>query len=284
MRLWAVIATALATGASAAPAVAGESAALARLLEKTVPVTDAEPASGWVRDDAAANLIERITRVSPAAGRLDVDWNTRFIPLGRADGGGANFLQLSVGRSLRTPAALPLSLDRAVYETDAYEVALRRDWSFARFDAGAYDVDITPHAGLGWSNQDGATAEAGATLSLTQRADHGVRDALNGLGVRDGADFGERGRWYMFAAASGRAVGLNMMREPGRWNDAGWSTDSASALVGDAHVGVGWRKGPLQTSLGYIHREVKGQNMIWGQRTKDDSLVAFSLTIKPDEE
>jgi hypothetical protein len=37
----------------------------------------------------------------------------------------------------------------------------------------------------------------------------------------------------------------------------------------------------MQTSLGYIHREVKGQNMMYGLDSKADSLVAFSLSIKP---
>ena len=37
----------------------------------------------------------------------------------------------------------------------------------------------------------------------------------------------------------------------------------------------------MQTSFGYIHREVKGQNMLLGVDAKDDSLVAFSLSIRP---
>ena len=107
---------------------------------------------------------------------------------------------------------------------------------------------------------------------------------LNDLGVRDGAAYGDQGRWYLFAAASGRAVGLNILRnERAGWDRDGWSTDTSSALIGDAHVGVAWRKGAMQTSLGYIHREVKGEHMIYGQQTKDDSVVAFSFSIKPRE-
>lgn len=278
MRPWAASIMVLAMGAPSAQAAT--SSAMARFMEKTVDVAEGPSAAARVDEDAAARMFESEMRLSPANGQLAFDWRSDSVVLGHGSGGAVNSLQVSVGRSLRTPGALPLSLDRAVYETEAYEVALRRDWPFASFDAGGYDVDITPHAGFGWSNQDGATAEAGATLRLTQR----VRDALTDLGVRDGADFGEQGRWYMFAAASGRAVGLNMMREAGAWDGAGLSTNSASALIGDAHVGVGWRKGPLQTSLGYIHREVKGQNMIWGQKSKEDSLLAFSLTIKPEVE
>jgi hypothetical protein len=101
------------------------------------------------------------------------------------------------------------------------------------------------------------------------------------MGVRDGSSFGESGRWYLFAAASGRAVGLNLLRGDSGWTRAGWSTDPSSALIGDAQVGVGWRKGDVQTSLGFIHREVKGQHMIFGQETRNDSLLAFSFAVKP---
>jgi hypothetical protein len=101
------------------------------------------------------------------------------------------------------------------------------------------------------------------------------------MGVRDGASFGDEGRWYLFAAASGRAVGLNMLRGDSGWDGAGWSTDPAASLIADAHLGVGWRRGDMQTSLGLVHREVKGEHMIWGQETKADSLVAFTFSIKP---
>ena len=105
---------------------------------------------------------------------------------------------------------------------------------------------------------------------------------LRALGVGDGASFGGRGRWYLFVAASGRAIGLNMLHnDTTGWDRAGWSQDSASTLVGDAQVGVGFRKGPMQTSLGYIHREVKGQNQLWGIDARADSMVAFSLSIRP---
>lgn len=37
----------------------------------------------------------------------------------------------------------------------------------------------------------------------------------------------------------------------------------------------------MQTSFGYMHRAVKGDHMLMGQEAKDDSVVAFSLSIKP---
>ena len=110
--------------------------------------------------------------------------------------------------------------------------------------------------------------------------DSAAAQRLKALGIRDGAALGDRGRWYLFAAASGRAVGLNMLHDGSGW-DRSWTTDQTSTLIGDAQLGVGWRKGAMQTSLGYIHRQVKGAHMLYGVDAHDDSMVAFSLSIKP---
>ena len=164
----------------------------------------------------------------------------------------------------------------------AYRGAERPIDLYSTFDAGEYDVRLTPRTGVGVSNA-GGQAEAGATLTVGQKREDMAREALADLGIRDGAAYGDQGRWYLFAAASGRAVGLNVLRSEGGWDRDGWTTDPSTALIGDAHVGVGYRKGPMQTSFGYIHREVKGEHMIFGERTREDSVVAFSLTIKPEQ-
>jgi hypothetical protein len=101
------------------------------------------------------------------------------------------------------------------------------------------------------------------------------------MGVKDGAHFGDQGRWYLFAAASGRAVGMNMLHGDAGWGGAGWSTDPTSKLIGDAQLGVGWRRGAIQTSVGYVHRKVKGDHLMYGVDPHDDSMVAFSLSIRP---
>ena len=227
-------------------------------------------------DDPIANLLERET-YGPNG---PVRWDNSQITL--ADNGVAvDSLRLSVGGDLHAPGGLPINVDHAQFQAQAYEIAVTRDWPDAvSFATERYDVSVTPHAGLGMSSA-GGSAEAGAMLTLGQKASDGLKSRLGAMGVRDGAAFGDEGRWYLFAAASGRAVGLNMQRNNGDWNGAGWSTDPSSALIGDAQLGVGWRKGSMQTSFGYIHREVKGQHMVWGQETKDDSMVAFSLSIKP---
>jgi hypothetical protein len=239
----------------------------AAFAPKTGP-SDAEPIAALLNREAYA----------PGLG--PVRWASGQVQLpNTGDAGSVDSLRVSVGGDLRSPGGLPLNPSRAQFESRAYEVSLIRDWPAAmRFDAKAFNVDLTPHAGVGVSNL-GGSAEAGATVRISRDAQAAER--LRDLGVGDGASFGDRGRWYLFAAASGRAVGLNMLHGDSGWNRAGWTTDATSSLVGDAQLGVGWRKGPMQTSFGYIHREVKGQHMIWGQETKQDSLLAFSLSIKP---
>ena len=163
------------------------------------------------------------------------------------------------------------SLSAAVFEGGKLEgFDMKREWpSAVRFKA----IEITPHAGLALG-EAGLGAEAGAVVSL--------QDRLTSLGPRDGRRFGDRGRWYVFAATSGRSVGLNMVRgADGELRRAGWSTDATSALVSDAQAGVGWRRGSMQASVGYIHREIKPRHGIMGLETKDDDLVAVSLSFKP---
>jgi hypothetical protein len=228
--------------------------------------------------DPISRLIER-EGYQPGAGI--VRWMTGTTQLAPSGGRAVDSLRVSVGGELGGLRGLPLNLANAQYNADAYEVALTRDWPAAlAFDAKGFGVDLTPHAGVGVTNL-GGSAEAGATLRLTQR-DASVTERLNAMGVKDGGStFGDRGRWYLFAAASGRAVGLNMLHGDQGWDRAGWTTDQTSTLIGDAQLGVGFRKGPMQTSLGYIHREVKGAHQLWGVENHDDSLVAFSLQIRP---
>ncbi|WGU39932.1 lipid A-modifier LpxR family protein [Phenylobacterium sp. NIBR 498073] len=234
-----------------------------------------------IRQDDFANLVER---EQFAADGAPVRWTTNNFQLGKTARGSIDTMRLSVGGTERSPSGLPANIDprAAQFDADAYEVAVTRDWAPVRFGAGELDVALTPHTGVGLSNS-GGQAEAGATLTVAQKRDGEVEDRLNDLGVRDGKAYGDQGRWYLFAAASGRAVGLNVLRNGNSWDRQGFTTDPSSALVGDAHVGVAYRKGALQTSFGYIHREVKGEHMVFGQETKEDSVLAFTFSIKPQK-
>lgn len=286
MRLLAGLAIALGVGAAtevAAQTVTPGSVATSSSLRDAAAAPDYAPSNyaPKVQPDDFSKLIEReqfATDGSP------VRWTTNTFKLGKTANGASNQVRLSLGGTMHTPSGLPQNIDPrgAQFDADAYEIAVTRDWAPVRFDAGDLDVDVTPHTGVGLSN-GGGQAEAGATLTVAQKREATLDNSLTDLGVRDGAAYGDKGRWYLFAAASGRAVGLNVLRDGNSWNRDGWSTDASSALIGDAHVGVGYRKGAMQTSFGYIHREVKGEHMVFNQETKDDSVIAFTFSIKPKE-
>jgi hypothetical protein len=281
MRPLAILATVLTCAAA--------TAASAQSFTSSGPTPDTSAALAILNGAAFApktpfNSVDPISQLAdreayqPGAGL--VRWMTGEVQLSPTAGGAVDSLRVSVGGALRTLTGLPLNLRGAQFDPNAYEVALTRDWPAAfALDTPAFGVDLTPHAGVGMTSF-GTSAEAGATLRVMQR-DASMAERLHAMGVSDGSAFGERGRWYLFAAASGRAVGMNMLHGDQGWNRAGWSTDQTSTLTGDAQVGVGWRKGDLQTSFGYIHREVKGQNMLFGVDPKADSVVAFSLSIRP---
>jgi hypothetical protein len=172
-------------------------------------------------------------------------------------------LRIKVGEALRPPVG-PLLTP----EHKEFDVTVVRSWPKAvSFEAEAFDLAIAPHAGLGVSNR-GGQAEGGAmiTVSPKSRGEQAMQ-RLRDMGVKDGASFGD--------------AGLNMTHDEHGWDRAGWSTDTTSGLVGDAQVGVGWRKGDGQASFGVIHREVKGRHMIFGQMTRDDTMAAVSFSIRP---
>ena len=265
-------------GAACAQAVHSTADASARLMNAAF-----QPAASHGFDAPAAQSDPISALLERDAWRPDqglTRWGVKELVVGGApDGSSVDSLRLRVGETLPQKAVTALDLARGQTETDAYDVTLTRNWPrMVAFESARYDLDLTPHAAFGVGSA-GGSAEAGAMLTLGRKtASQRVAEGLGRLGFHEGKD-GDNGRWYVFAAASGRAVGLSLARDPGAsWNR---TLDNSSALIGDAQVGVGWRKGAMQTSLGYIHRAVKGDHMIWGEQNQDDSMVAFSLSIKP---
>jgi hypothetical protein len=231
--------------------------------------------------DADAPALDRMLERDEFLDGHAIRWSSsevRLSDLGR--GGAVDSLRVSIAGVVDAPGAL--RPDRAEFDARAYDVTLIRSWPGAvSFGGKKFALDVSPHAGVGVGNR-GGSAEAGAEVRLAPKSrEERAVEQLKDLGVGDGAAFGGRGRWYLFAAASGRAVGLNMLRNDSGWDRAGWTTDATSSLIGDAHIGVGWRKGSVQTSLGVVHREVRGENMIFGQKTQDDTVAAFSFSIRP---
>ena len=170
----------------------------------------------------------------------------------------------------------PTPLDQAMFDADGYEVSYTRGWTTARaYTASGLEVTLTPHVGIGAGDR-GGTAEAGATLRIGSTADRILPEGS--------AAFGERARWYIYAAGSGTAVGYNFARNrDGEYARSGYSRDSGSFL-GDASIGVALRRGDMQGSFGLVYREIEAEGMTGHGIDNDvsEGLVAFQLSIKPE--
>ncbi|WP_245591498.1 lipid A-modifier LpxR family protein [Brevundimonas bacteroides] len=173
---------------------------------------------------------------------------------------------------------LPLTpLDQAAFEADGYDVTYTRGWQAARgYTASGLEVTLTPHAGVGVGDR-GGRAEAGATLT--------IGGDIDGMVPEGSEAFGDRARWYLYAAGSGTAVGYNFARNrDGDYARSGVSRDSGSFL-GDASIGVALRRGHMQGSFGLVYREVEAEGLRGGEgfdRDVSEGLVAFQLSIKPE--
>ncbi|MFN4042458.1 MAG: lipid A-modifier LpxR family protein [Brevundimonas sp.] len=174
-------------------------------------------------------------------------------------------------------APLPVAAGQAAgLDADGYDLRYVRGWiGPVSRTASGLEVSLTPHAGFGLGSE-GRSAEAGATLR--------IGSGLNRL-VQDGREaFGERPRWYLYAAGSGRAVGYNFARNrDGDFARSGVSHD-AGTFMGDASVGVAMRRGAVQSSFGVVYREIKARGLRTGHGDDTDvseGLVAFQLSIKP---
>ena len=306
-----VLAVAAAHGACAAPK-AGKGARTAEAAPAAAPISftlkpetlrPLDPAAGFAaRDPETPDArLDGGFALSPAAvagdarildadryydGAGPVTWRSNAFTRQAQAGGPIDSVRVSVAGAAPTAAYAPLTLVRpdadGVYELRDVDVTVTRGWPGAVSLRGRkFALDVTPHAGLGLGGA-GGSAEAGATVRLGKKRNMGDR-VTDALGVHDGDEaFGDRGRWYIFAAASGRAVGLNMLRgQNGDWSRAGLTQDTTSRLIGDSQAGVAWRRGPMQASLGYIHREIKAREGIMGLATQKDDVVALSFSLKP---
>jgi hypothetical protein len=189
-------------------------------------------------------------------------------------------LSLTTRGELRRADGSPLPvtpLEASALDIDEYDVRFVRGWPVARgYTASGLEVSLTPHAGIGVGTR-GGSAEAGATLRIGGDL---------GKVVPEGSEaFGERARWYVYAAGSGTAVGYNFARNrDGDFARSGVSHDSGSFL-GDASIGVALRKGDMQGSFGIVYREVEAEGLRGGEgfdRDVTEGLVAFQLSIKPE--
>ncbi len=84
-----------------------------------------------------------------------------------------------------------------------------------------------------------------------------------------------KGRWFVFAAGSGEAFGLNIIRDPARggWRRTGWSVERL-AEFGKAQLGVGWRRGDRQVAVSAARREIGAYGF-----KREDTVVGVSFTV-----
>tara|TARA_R110000787_G_scaffold83684_1_gene179967 strand:+ start:19 stop:906 length:888 start_codon:yes stop_codon:yes gene_type:complete len=175
-------------------------------------------------------------------------------------------------------APVPVNpMDPAALEAEHYDLSYIRGWpATLGYTASGLEVTLTPHAGIGVGTR-GGTAEAGAMLQIGADMERLVPEGRTA--------FGERARWYIYAAGSGRAVGYNFARtRDGDFARSGVSHDSSN-FIGDASLGVAFRKGDVQSSIGLVYRELGPSDLRAGHGVDTDvseGLVAFQLSIKPD--
>ena len=171
----------------------------------------------------------------------------------------------------------PGPMDPAAYDAEHYALTYTRGWteSLGQTENGL-DVTLTPHLGVGVGSR-GQVTEAGATLRIGRDLDRLVPEGEEA--------FGERARWYVYAAGSGRAVGYNWARNrDGDYARSGVSHDSG-AFLGDASLGVALRRGPVHSSIGLVYREIEAEGLRSGNGVDTDvseGLIAFQLSIKPE--
>ena len=134
--------------------------------------------------------------------------------------------------------------------------------------------------------QNHRSAEAGIQVGQPLTGDDkekAIVRKLHDWGVQDGktAYSDKQGRWYLFAAAKGRSVGLNMVRDgAGHLANQGLTTDQ-TALVGTAATGLGWRKGNEQVFLGLEQRRIKSASAWIDQAMPHgDRGVALAFSFK----
>lgn len=257
-------------------------------------------AAGALRrsDDPIADLIVRVDLETTYAVRMDAPFGSPLEPLepldfspdGRVEAvrlreaylvgdGFVDRLRLTSRGDWRRADGAPLPPTGAfagALQDEQLSFNYRRGWAGARGEtASGLEVALIPHAGINLAEGRGAL-EAGATLRIGEGLDDMVRDGSEA--------FGERSRWYLFAAGSGRAVGYNWARtRDGDFAGSGVSHDSG-AFIGDASVGVAWRRGHLQSSVGLVYREIDASELRGDSFDKDvsEGLLAFQLSIKPE--
>lgn len=111
--------------------------------------------------------------------------------------------------------------------------------------------------------------QGGAVKRLTLNASNLMSKA------RVSPDDLRRGRWTLFAASSGKAYSLNLVRDTfGGWRNAGYSEDRV-ARFGSRQIGLGWRKDNRQIALTATRRKLNAIDY-----SDKDTVVGVTLSVR----
>lgn len=253
----------------------------------------------FVAQERPTNVSDLLTRLNRDADFAEIDGRDYDVAEGwrvsRSDGAplaisnrdvwfqGGEFndrMRLRTEGRIRRADGAPLPpgpLDPAAFDAEHYNLSYVRGWTETLGQTGSgLDVTLTPHVGVGVGSR-GSSTEAGATLRIGRDLDRLVPEGSDA--------FGERPRWYLYAAGSGRAVGYNFARtRDGDYARSGVSHDSGNFL-GDASIGIAIRRGAMQSSIGLVYREIETEGLRAGHGVDTDvseGLVAFQFSIKPE--
>lgn len=85
----------------------------------------------------------------------------------------------------------------------------------------------------------------------------------------------KRGRWMLYAASSGKAYGLNLIRDTiGGWRNAGVSEERL-ARFGSRQIGLGWRKDNRQVALTATRRKLNSIDY-----SDKDTVVGVTVSVR----
>jgi hypothetical protein len=118
----------------------------------------------------------RLVPNAKVTGEGPMVWRTGEVLLDGANGrtkGAVDSLRMTIGAVARLPAGLAMGRDLETADLDpkTFDLSYTRGWPSAlTLKAGAYDLDVSPHAGLGMSNA-GGSAEAGAMVRFGSNLD-----------------------------------------------------------------------------------------------------------------
>lgn len=131
---------------------------------------------------------------------------------------------------------------------------------------------LSPESGLSLSARTERQNPAAQPIAAKSRLFDNRRLAIQ---VDVSPEKSRKGRWFLFAASSGEALGFNLFGDSaksGRKRN-GWSLEKL-AEYGKAQLGLGWRKGPMQVSAVATQREVGAYGHV-----REDTVLGLSFTI-----